>query len=47
MFQDSYVFADLALIATKTFDVDSYGAKGDGKKDDTKVHMILSFLTWL
>ncbi|CAI9297734.1 unnamed protein product [Lactuca saligna] len=36
MFQDSYVFADLALIATKTFDVDSYGAKGDGKKDDTK-----------
>ncbi|KAL8236640.1 hypothetical protein R6Q59_017721 [Mikania micrantha] len=25
-----------ALISTQTFDVDSYGAKGDGKKDDTK-----------
>ncbi|CAH1432260.1 unnamed protein product [Lactuca virosa] len=36
MFQESYVFADSALVATKTFDVDSYGAKGDGKKDDTK-----------
>ncbi|KAJ9548032.1 hypothetical protein OSB04_020575 [Centaurea solstitialis] len=37
MFQDSIVIADdVALRATKTFDVDSYGAKGDGKKDDTK-----------
>ncbi|KAK1420721.1 hypothetical protein QVD17_22545 [Tagetes erecta] len=26
----------LAPVSTKTFDVDSFGAKGDGKKDDTK-----------
>lgn len=38
MFHDeSNVFDTLALFSTKTFDVDSYGAKGDGKKDDTKV----------
>ncbi|KAI3782558.1 hypothetical protein L2E82_12609 [Cichorium intybus] len=36
MFQDSDLFTDLALVSTKTFDVDSFGAKGDGKKDDTK-----------
>ncbi|KAF5804281.1 putative polygalacturonase [Helianthus annuus] len=35
MFQDSDVFDSLALISTKTFDVVSHGAKGDGKKDDT------------
>ncbi|KAI3801342.1 hypothetical protein L1987_29446 [Smallanthus sonchifolius] len=36
MFQESDVFDSLALVSTKTFDVDSFGAKGDGKKDDTK-----------
>lgn len=36
MFQDSNVVADVALVSTKTFDVDSFGAKGDGKNDDTK-----------
>ncbi|KAI3772608.1 hypothetical protein L6452_03798 [Arctium lappa] len=38
IFQDSIVIADVhvALVSTKTFDVDSYSAKGDGKKDDTK-----------
>ncbi|XP_071720440.1 polygalacturonase-like isoform X2 [Rutidosis leptorrhynchoides] len=36
MFQELDVFDPLALFSTTTFDVDSYGAKGDGKKDDTK-----------
>lgn len=36
MFPDLFAFDNLALVSTKTFDVDSYGAKGDGKKDDTK-----------
>ncbi|XP_076934628.1 polygalacturonase-like [Bidens hawaiensis] len=36
MFQESDAFDSLDLVATKTFDVDSFGAKGDGKKDDTK-----------
>lgn len=40
MFQDLDVFENLALASTNTFDVDSFGAKGDGKKDDTKVHNI-------
>ncbi|KAK1408476.1 hypothetical protein QVD17_40280 [Tagetes erecta] len=35
MFQDPSLTYGLALVSTKTFDVDSFGAKGDGKKDDT------------
>lgn len=41
MFQEPDAFDSLDLVATKTFDVDSFGAKGDGKKDDTKVHILM------
>ena len=32
---------DTDQVSAKTFSVDSYGAKGDGKTDDTKVHVIM------
>ncbi|KAI7732275.1 hypothetical protein M8C21_004847 [Ambrosia artemisiifolia] len=35
MFQESEVFDSLDLVSTKIFDVDSYGDKDYGKKDDT------------
>ncbi|MFS8015031.1 putative endo-polygalacturonase [Helianthus anomalus] len=35
MFQDPGFSSTLLALPTKTFDVDSFGAKGDGKKDDT------------
>lgn len=38
MFHDPDLTYALALVSAKTFDVDSFGAKGDGKKDDTNVH---------